>query len=144
MICSGRYNLAYCDAKITASLDELEASVAAEIEKLLQECPEDEAPTERDAFTAKLEELDRRAERLMDAYAESSDMACSYLNKALAKIEKERRGVLDAQTREKSRARIPDKLVFSQLSFDDKKMVAAQFIDRINVGENGAEVMWNI
>lgn len=144
MICSGRYNLAHCDAKITASLDELEASIAAEIEKLLLECPEDEAPTERDAFTAKLEELDRRAERLMDAYAESSDMTGSYLNKALVKIEKERREVLDAQAREKSRSRMLDKLVFSKLSFEDKKTVATQFIDRINVGENGAEVIWSI
>ena len=59
MICSGRYNLAHCDAKIAAGLDELEASVAAEIEKLLLECPADEAPAERDAFAAKLaEEVD--------------------------------------------------------------------------------------
>lgn len=144
MICSGRYNLAHCDAKIAAGLDELEASVAAEIEKLLLECPADEAPAERDAFAAKLAELDRRAERLVDAYAESSDMTGSYLNKALAKIEKERRGVLDAQAREKSRVRMPDKLVFSRLSFEGKKAVAAQFIDRINVGGNGAEVIWSI
>lgn len=144
MYCSGRYNVARCGAKIRASLDELEYAVGAEIEALLRECPKEEPGVEHDAYAEKLEELERRAERLTDAFAQSDDMTGAYLQKALTKLERERRVISEARVRERNRPRPPDKLEFPRLSFEEKKAVAAQFIERINVGENGAEVVWNV
>ena len=61
-----------CDAAIHIKLAELEAVVQTEIEKLLAQCPQEPvAPKlEEDSYTQRLLELDRRAERLMDAFAE--------------------------------------------------------------------------
>ena len=55
---------------------------------------------EEDSYTRRLLELDRRAERLMDAFAESEDLPASYLQKALGKIEKEREALRQAQRRQ--------------------------------------------
>ena len=39
---------------------------------------------------------------------------------------------------------MPEKLVFSDLSFEEKKIVAAQFIERIEISENSAEIKWAV
>ena len=93
---------------------------------------------------AKLDELDRRADRLMDAFAESEDMSNAYLQRALARLEKERKQLLEERKREATRPSLPDRLVFRELSFEEKKAVAAQFIERIEVSENSAEVKWAV
>ena len=144
MVCSGRYNTARCDAKITCSLSELEEAIEAELERLLAECPTEPPTAEKDAYAAKLEELDRRADRLTDAFAESEDMPSVYLKRALARLEKERGELLAARKRQASRPRLPDKLDFASLSFEEKKAVAAQFIERIEVKRDSAEVKWAV
>jgi len=145
LVCSGRYNLQQCQAKIQVKLAELEAEVQREIEQLLEECPE-EAPVEQedDSIGQKLAELDRKADRLMDAFAESTEMSSEYLQRALSRIEKEREVVLEMKARQRRQTKLPDKLEFSKLSFEEKKMVAAQFIKRINVGEQTAEIIWAV
>lgn len=145
LLCSGRYNLSHCDASIRVKLDELEVIVAQSIESMLEECPaEDVSLAEDDSYKAELEELDRRADRLMDAFAESSDLTSAYLQRALSRLEQERQALLEAQKRRKSRPSLPDRLVFSALGFEEKKVVAAQFIRRIEVHEDHAEIFWNI
>ncbi len=143
MLCSGRYNLAHCDASIHVDLSELEAVAQQEIEKLLAECPEEAAEPEQDDYAAHLAEIDRRADRLLDAFAES-DMSDTYLRRALGRLEKERQVLLESRKRMESRPTLPDKLVFSELSFEEKKAVAAQFIERIEVGEQSVEIKWKI
>ena len=145
LLCSGRYNLSHCDASICIKLDELEAIVSHSIEAMLEECSGEEFPiTEDDTYKAELEELDRRADRLLDAFAESNDLTASYLQRALTRLEQERQALLEAQKRRQSRPALPDKLVFSKLSYEEKKMVAAQFIRRIEVYEDHAEICWNV
>ena len=146
LACSGRYNVNRCDAAIHVKLAELEAVVQTEIEKLLAQCPREPVvpKPEEDSYTRRLLELDRRAERLMDAFAESEDLPASYLQKALGKIEKEREALRQAQRRESGRIPLPEKLVFGELSFEEKKAVAAQFIRRIEVAEDSAEIIWAV
>lgn len=145
LICSGRYNLSHCNAVVRVSITELETVVAAQIEALLQECPEEpQTALPVDSYAAKLEELDRRADRLMDAFAESCDLSPDYLHRALSRLETERQTLLEARKRESNRPVLPDKLVFRELDFEEKKAVATQFIRRIDVGENDVEICWNV
>ena len=146
MICSGRYNLSKCDADIRADLTELENAVAMEIERLLAECPPSEPvePIWKDIYAEKLDALDRKADRLLEAFANDESLDGAYLQRALARLEKEREEILASRKREKSRPAIPDKLVFSELSFEEKKIVAAQFIERIEVTEDSAEIKWAV
>ena len=99
---------------------------------------------EEDGYTQRMMELDRRAERLMDAFAESEDLPARYLQTALGKIEKERESLRQAQRREAARVPLPEKLVFRELYFEEKKVVAAQFIRRIEVAEDSVEIIWSV
>lgn len=145
LLCSGRYNLSHCDASIRIRIEELEHIVSEEIETMLAECPEEEIPLPEDnSYKAALEELDRRADRLMEAFAESTDLTSSYLQRALSRLEQERQTLLENKRRQQSRPTLPDKLVFSKLSFDEKKVVAAQFIHRIDVHTDHADICWNV
>lgn len=145
LICSGRYNLAHCDATIRAKLPELEASVEEELSELLREFPPELPRTQDDSgYARQLEELDRRVDRLMDAFAESPDLPASYLKRTLARIEQERQSILDEQQRRLKRPALPEVFVFERLSFEEKKAVASQFIRRIEISEHSACVIWNV
>ena len=145
LACSGRYNLSRCDASIHVKLGELEEVASAEIVRILAECPE-EVPElrENDSFSRQLEEIDRKADRLIDAFSESSDLSPAYLQRSLARLEQERQRILEAQRREQKRPVMPAVLDFPTLSFEEKKAVAAQFIHRVEVAENSAEIIWNV
>lgn len=80
----------------------------------------------------------------MDAFASSSDLNTAYLHRALSRLEQERQELLDARKREQNRPLLPDKLDFSKLSFEDKKTVAAQFIRRIDLHQDHADIIWNV
>ena len=144
LVCSGRYNLARCDAKITINVSELEEIVADKISEMLESIPEEHvAIRTENPYEKQLEELDRRADRLMDAFAESCDLSPDYLRRALARIEDERQMLVEAQRREQGKVVVPDNIDFYKLSFDEKKSVAAQFIRRIEVEADSAEIVWN-
>lgn len=143
MLCSGRYNLAHCDASIRVDLSELESVVSLEIERFMEEWPEEAAEPERDEFAERMAEIERRTDRLLDAFAES-DLSEPYLRRALGRLDKERQMLLEHRKRMESRPALPEKPVFSQLNFEEKKAVAAQFIERIEVSSRSAEIRWGI
>ena len=145
LVCSGRYNLQKCKAIISVSASEIEQQVEKSICALLDECPSE--PAEKildDSFQKKLDELDRKADRLLDAFSESMDLSSVYLKRKLAQIEEERQALLDARKREMTRPAKIDKIDFPRLSFEEKKTVAAQFIQRINVSRHSVEIIWNV
>ena len=146
LLCSGRYNRRCCDAAIGVKVAELEAGVEEEIEKLLAECPDEAAePAADDACTKRLEELERRTDRLLDAFAESGDMSKDCLQRALGRLDQERQALLEAQKREMGCREVQRRrLVFSELSFGEKKAVAAQFVERIEAAGDSAEVRWRV
>lgn len=143
--CSGRYNVSGCDAVIRADLDTLEAEIAIQIQKMLDKVPEETVEEKRaEPYAERLKEIDRRADRLIDAFSESPDMSPAYLQRALARLDKERRQLLEAGKRDSRRPILPQRLVFDRLGFDGKKLAAAQLIRRIEVGDDTAEVIWNV
>ena len=145
LLCSGRYNMTKCAATIRADLETLESDISRQIQLFLEKAPTEtiEAPRE-DCYAARLDELDRRADRLIDAFSESAAMNPAYLKRALARLEQEREALLEARKRENRRAALPKKLVFDELSFEEKKLIAAQFIRRIEVGDDCAEILWKV
>lgn len=137
--------MAKCDAVIRAELDALEAEIVGQIQTMLDEVPEETAEEEKtDTYAAQLAEIDRRADRLVDAFSESTDLSPAYLQRALARLEAERQELIEARKRDSSRSSLPQKLVFEKLSFEQKKIVAAQFIRRIEVGDKEVEVVWKV
>ena len=141
LICSGRSNLASCDASIRIDLRELEQQVAAQLRELLNACPPEEVcPDSREESQALLA-VEQKIERLVNALAESSDVSAVYISRQIDKLHKEREALL-AQS---APSCIPGKrLDFDAASFEEKKLIAAQFIDRILLDDNRVNIIWKI
>lgn len=146
LVCSGRSNLGLCDASIRVDLRELEACVEAELEELLAECPDTEAGPAEDREAAQaLAQIDQKIERLISALAESSDLTMPYINRTIEKLEKQREELLERQNKLHKAPRVkPDRLRFGPLTFEQKKLVAAQFIEEIRLSGEKAEVIWRV
>ena len=146
LVCSGRSNLGLCDASIRADLRALENSAAVELEKLLAECPHMEEDVEENRETARaLAQIDQKIDRLMTALAESSDLTMPYINRTVSKLEEQRKELLEQQARQHSSPAVKRKhLKFGPLDFEQKKLVAAQFIQEIRLSGETAEVIWNV
>jgi len=144
LVCSGRSNLGVCRQSIQIDLRELEQNVAAELERLLSECPDaEDAPD--DPCAAELGELDRRIGRLMDALAASSEVSMAYVNRAVERLEAQRRDLLNAQAERRAQpAARPGRPRFAALDFAQKKLAAAQFIREIRLADETAEVIWKV
>ncbi|MDY3018370.1 MAG: zinc ribbon domain-containing protein, partial [Oscillospiraceae bacterium] len=146
LVCSGRSNLGLCKQAIRVDLRTLEESVAAELERLLAECPDIEADTYEDqAYTSALAEIDQKINRLIDALTGSSDITMAYVNRAIQKLEGQKQALLDERARRQSKPSIHlQRVQFTPLDFEEKKMVAAQFVKEINLIDDRAEVIWNV
>lgn len=145
LLCSGRYNLSKCGAAIHADLTELEQAAALQIQMLWDACPEEPVPEFMDdTYQLRLDEIDRRTDRLLDAFSQSGDISVDCLHRALARLERQRQEIREEDKRNRGRPRLPEKLIFADLSFEEKKLIAALFIRRIEVGDNIAEIFWNI
>ena len=146
LTCSGRSNLGLCDASIQVDLRTLEASVEAELEKLLAECPDTGADPAEDQETAQaLAQMDQKIERLISALAESSELTMPYINRTIEKLERQRGEWLERQAklRKVPRAKL-EHLKFGPLTFEQKKLVAAQFIQEIRLSGETAKVSWRV
>lgn len=146
LVCSGRSNLGLCDATIRVDLRALEQSVEQELEQLLAQCPEVERDTGEDRETAQaLAEIDQKIEHLMSALAEGSELTMSYINRTIEKLEQQRTRLLEKQDRlQRYPKQLPGRLKFGPLDFEQKKLVAAQFIQEIRLSGETAEVIWII
>lgn len=147
LLCSGRSNLGLCDRSIRVDLRALEASVAAELEQLLLECPDMEEHQGEDAESARLlAGIDQKIDHLMSALAESSALTMTYINRTIQKLEAQRQELLAKQVQAQVRKQAPKwrRLQFAPLSFEQKKMVAAQFIREIKLDGERAEVVWSV
>lgn len=146
LVCSGRSNLGQCNVSIHVGLRELEAAVEGELEHLLSLCPDVGMPNEPDGEAAQeLQRIDQKIDRLIAAITEGSELTVPYINQAIQKLEGQRKELLERQTRSHRRAtNQANRIHFSALDLEEKKLVAAQFIQRIRLQEDQAEVVWNI
>lgn len=143
LVCSGRSNLSLCDSSIRADLRELEESAAAELEHLLETCPEAGIPQQTGLeTTGALAAIDQKIDRLISALAESSDLSMPYINRTIEHLEQQRQELLNRQ--QYARAPAIHRLKFEPLDFDQKKSVAAQFIQEIRLEDDTATVIWKV
>lgn len=142
LLCSGRYNRRCCRAEIGIGLAELEEAVAQELEQILAAYPPEK--TEADGYQKELEEIDRKEDRLVDAFAESGEVSREHLYRALARLDRERKAVVEAYRQDEGRSRQKREWTFSELNFEEKKAVAAGFVERVLISGCEAEVYWRI
>lgn len=146
LICSGRSNLGACEETIRVDLRGLESCIAEELEKLLAQCPDVAAQeTQGQEYARELEEIDRKINRLVDALSQSDAISVGYINSAIRRLDEQRRELLEQFAKQKNNIR-PEilRLKFEPLDFEQKKLVAAQFIKEIRLSGDTADVIWNV
>lgn len=140
LICSGKSNFAICDCRISVDLRELEDYIANEISLMLKESPPDEIPVSK-SFSAEMLSIEQKIERLVNALAESSDVVVSYINRQIELLHKEREELLKQSRSSPTKIKALD---FKSLDFDKKKLIAAEFIERILIEGKNVNIIWKI
>lgn len=141
LICSGRSNLASCDASIHIDLRELERQIESLIAEMLESCPpEDVCPDTREASEAVLT-IEQKIERLVNALSESSEVSAIYISKQIDKLHKEREALLSQTAAVSPHVK---RLDFAKASFEEKKLIAGEFIDRVLLDGDSANIIWKV
>ena len=148
--CSGRTNLHLCDvSSYKIIISEIEKAVQTELENVINECTLDKnqcipTPSENKQ-KIEIEKIDQKIEKLIASLIEASDISMKYINGEIEKLDKKRNELLKNLSYPKTEA--PNKfkdVIFDQLSFEEKKIVVNQFIEKIMVFEDEIEIVWKV
>ena len=137
-VCSGRSNRAACDASIRLDVRELEAATAEQLRALLKDdAPQEAVPTEQNAAAALA--LERKIARLLEALEESSAVSAAYISGEIERLHRERETLLAPTAPPRC-----ERLDFDAANFAEKKLIAAEFIDRILLKDDCANIVWKV
>ena len=149
LYCSGRSNLHICDRKsFSQQVDELEVEVQKELEKILEECNKEHVPVENNRegeFRKELQEIENKIQRLLECMQEASDVSMKYMNTELESLDARKTELLkEREMPEKADRKYYQGIVFQKLSFEEKKMTAQAFIEKIRVFDDEIEIIWKV
>ena len=139
--CSGRSNMGICGRSIRVDLRELEAAAARELCRILAECPPEELyPAENEA-AKEVQQIEERIERLVTALSESSAVSVSYISAQIEKLHKQREKLL-SELQKKNGLGHKHHLDFETASFEEKQLIAREFMEKILLKDDEADVIW--
>lgn len=141
LLCSARSNFASCDCTVEVDVRELEGYVESQISEMLKSSPPMEIIPDSKELSAEVLALEQKIERLVNAIAECDDVSVQYINKQIAALHKQREELLQ---KPKSEAPAIQKLDFAKLSFEEKKLIAAEFIEKISISGTNVNILWKI
>lgn len=148
--CSGRTNLHICDAGYCKiGIEQIEEAVQKELANVIAECSADinkciPKPSEN-RQKIELLKIEQKIEKLIASLAEASEVSMAYINKEIEKLDMKRKELLKSldSPRHGSHKEYRD-VIFHQLSFEEKKLVLSQFIDKILVYDDWIEIEWKV
>lgn len=151
-VCSGKTNYHICNASFTAvDLTEIEREIEKEIDTIFQnnsvQVEEGTDNTDVYIYVEKIKEIDRKIERLLQALAEGSSVSVKYINKEIGKLEASKQKIMEENRKNDKKKHIKTevyRLRFSELSFEEKKNVAKELIDKVEVSEKEVNIVWKI
>lgn len=144
LVCSGRTNMAVCSETFHIDLTELELAVSDKLREVLAQCPDEEIYPQEISAAQEVQQIDARIERLVSALAESSAVSASYISGQIEKLHYQREQLLkDLQANaRKGNQRL--RIDFDRASFEEKKIIASAFIEKITLKGDTADVIWNV
>ena len=144
LLCSGRSNYGVCDATIALNLRELEDGVEEALREMLDRCPAEELYPMEDGRTQELEEVEKKISRLVMALAESSEISVGYISQEIERLHIKKQELEERLKKKRapdSRARRID---FREAGFEEKKVVAGEFIQRISIVGEEVNIEWKV
>ncbi|MBP1736565.1 MAG: hin 2 [Oscillospiraceae bacterium] len=146
LICSRRSNQSACGQSIQVDLRALEHGIEQELCRLLEDCPPETAEKPPDGARAEqLAKIERKIQRLIHALSEGSDVTIRYINRQIERLEQEKNQLIDAGAAGRQ-AVSPgsEQIRFCELTMPQKKLVAARFIERVELAGEQATVKWRV
>lgn len=141
--CSGRSNMGICSEKIRVNLKELEEAVAQSLREILAQCPLEEIhPTDNDV-AKELQQIEQRIERLITVLSESSEVAVSYISDQIEALHYQKEKLLRRLEQKKGHGKML-RLDFDKANFDEKKMIASSFIEKILIQDDHVDIIWKV
>lgn len=141
LLCSARSNFASCDCSVDVDVRELEEYVSSQIAEMLKSSPPVEIIPDSKELSAEVLALEQKIDRLVSAIAECDEVSVQYISKQIAAFHKQREELLQ---KPKSEAFAIQKIDFAKLSFEEKKMIAAEFIEKISISGTNVNILWKI
>ncbi len=141
LLCSGRSNFSSCDCTVEVDVKELEDYVSSQITEMLKSSPPTEIIPDSKELSAEVLALEQKIERLVNAIAECDDVSVKYINKQITALHKQREELLQ---KPKSEAPSIQKLDFNKLSFEEKKLIVSEFIEKIFISGKNVNINWRI
>ena len=141
LICSGRSNLSVCDAGIGFDLREVEALISEELRRVIDDCPAVELGTMSSETSVQILEIEQKIDRLVSALAESSEVSAVYISRQIERLHTEQEELLAAREHSKAGKCMLD---FDKASFEEKKIIAGEFIEKILIAGNEINIVWKI
>ena len=150
LYCSGRANLHICDKQsFSQQVDEVEAEVQKELEIILEECNKEQIPVENNDNERKLrkelQEIENKIQRLLGCMQEASDISMKYINSEIENLDMRKAELLrQYEAPKEDRKQYYKGIHFARLNFEEKKMTAQAFIERIKVFDDEIEIIWKV
>ena len=139
MVCSGRSNLRVCDQFFEQDIREIEDLVAAEIAEVLKKNPPNNYNDNNKKLLEELVEIETQVERLVDSLMQANELMKASINKRADELQHRHNEILEELSKEKPRAKPID---FNKLSFDEKRLVAREFINKILISDDEINIEW--
>lgn len=143
LCCSGRSNMGICAQTIRGDLGELEEAVAQALEEMLAECPPEQLGGADEGGAEELRRLDGRIERLVSALSESGAVSASYINRQIEALHRRREALLEQEKAGRGDEQ-GVRLTFAGAGPEEKQLIAREFIEKILLREDEAEVIWKV
>ena len=144
LICSNRTNMGMCGQTIRIDLRELEDGIARQLREILRDCPAEEVYPEDNGAAKELGQIEERIGRLVDALAESSAVSAAYISAQIDRLHARREKITQELKADAGRRSKKSRLDFDRASMEEKRIIAREFIDRILLSEDSADVVWKI
>ena len=112
-----------------------------EIEKALNAAPPCGVLPSKQKQSDDILAIEQKIERLVGALANSSDLSAAYISREIERLHKVREQLLSQPHKTETEFA---KLDFIPLDFEEKKIVAAEFINRILINENEVNIEWKM
>ncbi len=129
-------------------IEEVETLVQKEIEKIIETANKEEmeevgdfSDEEKKIQIVKIEE---KIDRLIQAIGEATSTTMKYINEEIEKLDQKKKGLLGLLENQDTVRKKVEPIVFEKLDSKDKKKVAQNYINRVEIFNDKIEIIWKI
>lgn len=140
LVCSGKSNFGVCDCDTNVDLKELESYVEERLTEIFESPSVEKIVSDTWEISEEALAIDIKIERLVNALSQSSEISAAYISEQIENLHRKRE---DLYKESKKESKI-QKIEFNNLTFEEKKIVTREFIEKITVAGENVKIQWKI